>query len=82
MQEKEDPLFHELALHTLITWKGLVAFDLQGTRPSPQEEDLGSSWELPERAERQNRPPYCVVESQWAGRGRELRELDVIKRSV
>ena len=33
----------------------LVAFDLQGTRPNSQEEDLGSSWELPGRAERQNR---------------------------
>ena len=33
----------------------LVASDLQDTRPSPQEKDLGSFWKLPERREGQNR---------------------------
>ena len=41
-----------------------MAFDFQGIHPSPQEENLGSSWELPETGKRENRQSYCVVESQ------------------
>ena len=41
----------------------LVAFDLQGTCPSSQEEDLGNSWTVPERGEREDRRPYCVAEN-------------------
>ena len=50
MQEEEDPLFHELVTIAYIDYVDtLVAFVLQGTRPGSQEENLGSSWELPEK---------------------------------
>ena len=48
MQEEGRPIATRFALADFNYWDSLVASDLQGNSLSPQEENLGSSWMLPE----------------------------------
>ena len=45
------PIATRFALADIDRLDSLVAFDPQSVSPSPQEEDLGRSWELPETGE-------------------------------
>ena len=81
MQE-EDPLFYELQFHTLITWtrwrhltsKALVLVFKKRV------------WGVVGRFLKQEKGRVdiriALLRANWAGRGRELRELEAIKHSV
>ena len=82
MQEEEEPLLHDLPLRTLITWtrwrhltsKALVLVLKKRIR------GVVGSFLRQEKGKTDNR--IVVLKVNWAGRGRELRELDAIKRSA
>ena len=82
MQEEEDPLLHDLPLQTLITWarwwhltsKALVLVLKQRIW------GVAGNFLKDEKHRVDNR--VASLRTNWARRGRELRALDVIKRSA
>ena len=82
MQEESDPLFHELRLHTLITWTRWWHLTSKALVLVLKKRIWGvvGSFLKQEKGRVDNRIVWLRVN--WAGRGRELRELDAIKRSA
>ena len=82
MQTEEDPLFHELPLHTLITWTRWWHLTSKALVLVLKERVWGAVGPFlrEEKARIDNR--IVLLRTDWAGRGRELRELDKIKRAA
>ena len=82
MQEGEDPLFHDLPLHTLITWTRWWLWTSKALILVFKKRIWGEvgSFLRDQKGRTDNR--IVLLRANWAGRGRELRLLDEIKRSV
>ena len=82
MQKEEDPLFQELPLHTLITWTRWWHLSSKALVLVLKKRIWGAveNFLKDQKGRTDNR--IVLLRVNWAGRGREFRELAVIKRSV
>ena len=82
MQEEEDPLLHETPLNTLITWTRWWHLSSKALVLVLKKRIWGvvGSFLKDQNGRTDNR--IVLLRTDWAGRGREFRVLDAIKRSV
>ena len=82
LQEEEDPLLHDLPLRAFITWTRWWHLTSKAFILVLKKRIWGvvGSFLKQEKGRTDNR--IVLLRANWAGRGREFRELDAIKRSV
>ena len=79
---EEDPLFHELPLHTLLAWTCWWHLTAKALTLVLKKKVFGvvGPYLSGEKGRIDNR--IAVLRTDWSARGRELNTLDKIKRSV
>ena len=82
MQTEEDPLLHDLPLHTLITWTRWWHLTSKALVLVLKKRIWGTIGAFLKKEKDRIDNRIALLRIDWAARGRELRKLDKIKRSA
>ena len=79
---EEDPLFHELPSHTVITWTRWWHLSAKALTLVFKKKVFAAVGPYLRREKDRIDNRIAVLRTDWSARGRELNRLDKIKRSV